>query len=420
MLKEVQSPPYRKESESRHPTPSGLRWLSWDNTAILDESGAIRELQGIGRDITGRKQAEAALRQNMDHLTALSQASQMVTGSLDLDQVLSQIVSLASQVVDSDNTSVVLVDETGRPVENLSGLPNVPTIDYRARKKGFTEWILRSHRPIVIDEIGPTGVVKPKVETGAPRTANPIMAANGIRSFAGLPLTIKDRVLGVLYLHSRKPGTFRDQLALLTTFANQAAIAIENARLYDAVQKELMERKQAEANLGESEARLSTIFRTSPVAIATSRLTDSHFTDFNDTFQNISGYSREALLGHSAYEIDLWVDPDKRRHLVAELKAIGAVRNYEFQLRRKSGEVLDMLMSAELINLSGETHVLTIAQDITERKRAEVAVQQQVNELQRWYDLTLDRETRSLELKHEVNQLLLRLNEPERYPSAEK
>jgi len=44
----------------------------------------------------------------------------------------------------------------------------------------------------------------------------------------------------------------------------------------------------------------------------------------------------------------------------------------------------------------------------------------QRHELQRWYNATLDRESRALELKHEVNELLRRLNEPIRYPSAEK
>ena len=58
--------------------------------------------------------------------------------------------------------------------------------------------------------------------------------------------------------------------------------------------------------------------------------------------------------------------------------------------------------------------------DITERRQAEDKIAQQLRELQRWYSVTLDRETRTLELKHEVNELLRRLNEPIRYPSAEK
>jgi len=61
-----------------------------------------------------------------------------------------------------------------------------------------------------------------------------------------------------------------------------------------------------------------------------------------------------------------------------------------------------------------------IGRDITEIKRTEEQIKKQLSELQRWYDLTLDRETRTLELKKEVNDLLHRLNEPPRYASAEE
>lgn len=53
---------HRKYVESRLLTPSGVRWFGWDSTAILDENGVLIELQGVGRDITERKQAEEALR----------------------------------------------------------------------------------------------------------------------------------------------------------------------------------------------------------------------------------------------------------------------------------------------------------------------------------------------------------------------
>jgi len=66
MIKAVQSPPHHMQTETRHPTPSGIRWFSWDNAAVLDESGKVQELQGIGRDTTDRKQAEAALKKSED------------------------------------------------------------------------------------------------------------------------------------------------------------------------------------------------------------------------------------------------------------------------------------------------------------------------------------------------------------------
>ncbi len=195
------------------------------------------------------RQAEEALKKRMEQLVALNQASQAVATSLDLDQVLVEVMSLAGKVVGSDFTSVVLVDEAGhisRGIENLSG---VVSIDFRARKKGFTSWIIRSHRPVVVDEIGADGSTQPWVGDGAPRAATPRIVAMGIQSFVGLPLMIEAHIVGVLYLHSLRPANFRDQLTLLTTFASQSAIALEKARLYAAVQKELAERKRAEQEL---------------------------------------------------------------------------------------------------------------------------------------------------------------------------
>jgi len=172
--------PPRYETALRHRDGSKIEVEL--NAGIITYQGRPADFVFI-RDITERKRAEAALKLRMEQLAALSRASQAVTASLELDQVLAEIVSLAGEVLASDYTSVVLVDEAGhmsRSAENLSG---VPTIEYRVRDEGLTSWIVRSRQPVVIDEIG--------------------------------------------------EDAFRGQLPLLTAFANQVAFAIENARLYE-------------------------------------------------------------------------------------------------------------------------------------------------------------------------------------------
>jgi hypothetical protein len=62
---------------------------------------------------------------------------------------------------------------------------------------------------------------------------------------------------------------------------------------------------------------------------------------------------------------------------------------------------------------------LSIARDIAERKRAEAQLGEQLDELRRWHQVTLGRETRILDLKREVNELLAQAGRPPRYPSAE-
>jgi PAS domain S-box-containing protein len=57
----ILSPPYRSRIETRHVTPQGIRWFSWESSAILNERGEMIELQGVGRDITQRKRVEQAV-----------------------------------------------------------------------------------------------------------------------------------------------------------------------------------------------------------------------------------------------------------------------------------------------------------------------------------------------------------------------
>lgn len=190
------------------------------------------------QDLAERKRIEKALKHRLEQLAALSQASQAVTASLEPDQVLAEIVSLANEVVDTDYTGVVLVDETGQIGQSAENLPGVQALEYRVRDNGFTSWIVRLRRAVVIDEISANGSVYPSLGEGAPSKANPLLVEANIKSLAGLPLMVKDRLLGVLYLHSLHTNAFGGQLFLLTAFANQVAIALENARLFQTEQQQ--------------------------------------------------------------------------------------------------------------------------------------------------------------------------------------
>ena len=235
------------ELEEEHQPKNGERsYVQVIKTPVYDSSGQVTGVLGIFWDITERKQAEAAQELRIKQLAALSRASQAVTASLELDQVLAEIVSLTSEVVAADYISVVLVDASGLMGQSAENVPGVPAIKYRVREEGLTSWIVRSRQAVIIDEIGEDGAIIPNLGEGAPRLANPLIVQAGVKSVAGLPLMVKDRLLGVLHLHSLHPGTFHGQLSLLTAFANQVAIAIENARLYEALKQELVERQRVE------------------------------------------------------------------------------------------------------------------------------------------------------------------------------
>jgi PAS domain S-box-containing protein len=135
--------------------------------------------------------------------------------------------------------------------------------------------------------------------------------------------------------------------------------------------QDITDRKRAEERLRKSEARFASIFHASPVAIAITRLKDGKLVDVNDAWQKSTGFTREEAIERTPIELNSWVNPGERDRLVGKLQEQGTVQDFEFQVRDKSGNISHMLMSAEMIELAGERCMLSLAQDITERKRLE-------------------------------------------------
>jgi PAS domain S-box-containing protein len=138
----------------------------------------------------------------------------------------------------------------------------------------------------------------------------------------------------------------------------------------------ITERKQAENALRAFEARFSTIFHASPIPIALTRLRDHQLVDVNKAWITLTGYSHGEAAGNSPPGLNLYADPDDRTRLVNQLRREGRVENFEFRLRKKSGELAVLLLSAELIDLEGEPHMLSMAMDVTVRNQAQDALRE--------------------------------------------
>ena len=153
--------------------------------------------------------------------------------------------------------------------------------------------------------------------------------------------------------------------------------------------RDITERKRLEeATLRASEDRFVKAFQASPVAMSISTLAEGRFVDVNESFLRLTGYRRDEVVGHTFHELHLPLDLERRGRLIELLRAGEAVRNVEGGLRAKTGEALATLVSMEIITVDGAECLLTITNDITERKRAEQALRESAESFESLFNAT--------------------------------
>ncbi len=137
------------------------------------------------------------------------------------------------------------------------------------------------------------------------------------------------------------------------------------------LRQEIQERKQAEKSLRSSQQKFDVAFRANPAPVSIASLKDGRFIEVNDSFCRFTGYARDEVVGRKGSELGLWGRSGFEENLLRTLSEKRRIRDVETALRTKSGRARVAVLSAEAIELDGEPHVLTIATDITERKLAE-------------------------------------------------
>jgi PAS domain S-box-containing protein len=133
--------------------------------------------------------------------------------------------------------------------------------------------------------------------------------------------------------------------------------------------KRAREQSRAVEKLGPSEERFFQVFQASPVAIILRTLDEGRVIDVNARYTELVGFKREELVGRTVQEMGLWADWKEGERVIGRLRHRGTLRNVEGRFRHKSGEIRDVLISAELTEIDGETVVIGMIIDITERKR---------------------------------------------------
>lgn len=183
-------------------------------------------------------------------LTALLQATQAVGSSLDLDHVLEMIVQQAAAISAAPVARLFLLDDEARLLRCRVGV-GFP-LDAEP-ELAIPVGVSLSGQVAITGE--PLAVADTRED---PRTYYQAHVAKyGVVSYLGLPVKLQGRLFGVLVLNTPAPRTYAEaEIVVLSAFARQAAMAIQNARLYEAAQRELAERIQAEEALRSLNASL--------------------------------------------------------------------------------------------------------------------------------------------------------------------
>jgi PAS domain S-box-containing protein len=339
-------------------------WLHDRVTVVAYDDEPVR-LRGIMFDISSHKRAEAALQH-------LNEVTRTLSESLDIQTLIPNVVRLTAELVKADAGALAILAADGQKLSlpyrfnYPDGLGRQPV---GRENRGLAWHIVATGESVLLEDYR----VHPEAKQDQA----------WIKGFLGVPVIAGGAILGALYVLNTDPHkrfSARD-LALVESIGRQAGVALQNARLYAEAQREIGARTQALAAQRESEARFSTVFRASPVAISISTLADGRHLDVNDSYLAMIGYRREEVIGHIALDLQLWVWPEDRERMVQALRQHGSVRNLEVRQRTKSGQLRDVLASVELIELGGEPCILVFLHDITARKRAErrLAVQYAVS-----------------------------------------
>jgi len=249
--------------------------------------------------------------------------------------------------------------------------------------ESIIRYVARTHESVILDE----------ASARHPFSADSYVRRQHARSILCLPLINQAKLIGLLYLENNlSPNVFTPmRIAALNLLASQAAISLENTRLY--------------RDLEEREAKIRRLVDANIIGICIWNLL-GEILEANEAFLQIVQYSREDLASRRVRWTDLtpaeWRESDERS--MADLRAIGVAKPFHKEYFRKDGSRVPVLVGAAIFKGSGSEGVAFVL-DLSEQKRAEDALQQAQAELARVSRITT-MEQLAASIAHEVNQPL--------------
>jgi len=175
-----------------------------------------------------------------------------------------------------------------------------------------------------------------------------------------------------------------------------------NTPIVRGIAHDITEQKRMERALRLSEEKFSKAFLASPYAIIISTIEEGRLIQVSDSFLRVTGFSREESIGHTAVELGLWKGASGRDEILRKIQDAGRVRSKEITYQSKGGKQLAVNYSATVIELGGRRCLLSVCEDITERKRAEARLREYEKALEGVEEMiaVVDREYRYLLANH--------------------
>jgi PAS domain S-box-containing protein len=368
-----------------------IRWVSVHGFPVRDSAGAICRLVGTAQDITARKFAEEQMAKNLAlaesawaEADAFRKTTLALTQNLSMDYVLDTLLQSLLGLIPCESARVLLLESDARlflarEVQHYEAnrRPQKCPVTSDATDSRFLMQVLTSRTSLLISN------------TGEEKDWDQFKGNSHFRSWLCVPLVASQHVLGLLSLGNTRAQTFTSEhLRLAKSLAIPAAVAIQNARLYERAEiygAELEHRladlqqtqhalREAQEGRALSEQRFAKVFRSSPIAFSITTVDEGRYVDINEAFERRYGYSRDQLLGRTVFDIGVWDNPDERPQVLDEVRKHGQVRNRITTFRTRSGELLDTIYSADIIELDGQQCLLAVSEDLPDRVNLQVSL----------------------------------------------
>jgi PAS domain S-box-containing protein len=405
--------------EFRQRTADGQwKWiLSLGKVVEHDSRGQPLRMLGTHTDITARKQAEDAVRQRGEDLANLLEVSKTLAVTLAFEPVLQAATDGATKLLGLESAAIYLLEgewlhlwATTPPLD-----PKLPEPFRRARlvDHPHIREAMSTGRPVLLPDSATAEL------TSAERI---IIEARGLHTLLYLPLKAGEQVVGTLIVGAiGAPRLISDaQIDLSRTLANLAALAVTNARLYEAgqrhvadLEREVAARKQAEEALRKSEERYRRLHETMTDPFVLVDMA-GHILECNWTYREMLGYTEAELRQLTYHDItpQQW-HAFEARIVQEQILSQGFSGVYEKEYRRKDGTVFPVELRVSLVrDDAGQPAAMSaIVRDITERKRAEAALRlsgEQLRALTQRLQTAREEEARHIarELHDELGQML--------------